>query len=91
MFSKRKIERHRRERAKAFTSWLNETHQELPRPGFYVKEGEGGWEYLVGESPTSQERRFDAMTDDTVFALCVRVEVADGSTVIVSPNLVAVP
>jgi|GEM_PF-2062608 hypothetical protein len=31
------------------------------------------------------------MTDDTVFVLGARVEVASGSTLTVSPNLVAVP
>lgn len=91
MFSKPKIERHRRDLAGSFAQWLTDTQQEDPRPGFYTKDGTGGWEYLEGESPTSQERRFDAMTDSTVFTFGVRVEVVDDGTLTVSPNLVAVP
>jgi hypothetical protein len=88
---KRKVEGHRREMAEAFAAWLSETHQESPRPGFYVMEGEGGWRHLEGESPTSQDRRFDTMTDDTVLSLGIRVELVCDGALAVSSNIVVIP
>jgi len=75
--------------AEAFAQWLSDTRQANPRPGFYVKDGKD-WRYLEGESPTSQERRFDAMTDDTVFTFGVELAFVDGE-VALRPNLIAVP
>jgi hypothetical protein len=89
MFGKRKVERHGRELAESFAQWLTDARQENPRTGFYVRDGKD-WRHLEGESPTSQETRFDTMNDDMVFTFGVELTVVDGA-IALRPNLIAVP
>lgn len=85
------IDKGGRELAQSFADYLSRTHQDrLPRPGFYVPDGDA-WRYLQGETEETQDRRAAEITDETIFSLGVLAEGSGPGTVEVRPQLVVIP
>jgi hypothetical protein len=85
------IEKGGRELAQSFADYLSATHQDrLPRPGFYVPEG-NTWRYLQGETEETQDQRAAEITDETVFSLGVLAEGSGAGEVEVTPQLLVLP